>query len=126
MTTPALVLPATWRIEIAENGQVFRCAGDRSLLAGMECLGRADLPVGCRNGGCGVCKVRILEGTWQARVMSREHVSEEDERAGTVLACRVRPTSDMRISVTGWKRVGGPHQTDADAAIRAARQERGG
>ena len=33
--------------------------------------------------------------------MSREYVSAEDEAADRVLACRVRPTSDLRIHVLG-------------------------
>jgi hypothetical protein len=33
--------------------------------------------------------------------MSREYVSVEDEAAGRVLACRVMPTSDIRLRVLG-------------------------
>ena len=67
----------------------------------MVALGRKGIPLGCRNGGCGVCKVTILSGEYTSRVMSRAHVSEEDERQGHVLACRVKPCSDIRISVVG-------------------------
>jgi ferredoxin len=86
---------------IAETGETYRCPDTRSLLEGMEALGRRGIPVGCRNGGCGVCKVEVESGTYQALVMSREHVSEEDEAAGRVLACRVRPTSSIRLRVIG-------------------------
>ncbi len=86
---------------IVDTGEVYRCADTRSLLEGMEALGRRGIPVGCRNGGCGVCKVAIETGTYVARVMSREHVSEEDEACGRVLACRVRPTSAVRLRVIG-------------------------
>jgi ferredoxin len=34
-------------------------------------------------------------------LMSREHVSEDDEREGRVLACRVRPCSDVHLTVIG-------------------------
>ncbi|MDE3009354.1 MAG: 2Fe-2S iron-sulfur cluster binding domain-containing protein [Pseudomonadota bacterium] len=67
----------------------------------MENLGRRNIPVGCREGGCGVCKIEILEGRWHARVMSRAHVSEEDEAQGRVLACCVWPDSDLRLRVLG-------------------------
>jgi len=86
---------------IADTGETYRCPDTRSLLEGMEALGRRGIPVGCRNGGCGVCKVIVESGTYSARVMSREHVSEEDEAAGRVLACRVRPTSPIRLHVIG-------------------------
>ncbi|MBL0089844.1 MAG: 2Fe-2S iron-sulfur cluster binding domain-containing protein [Ideonella sp.] len=88
-------------ITIADDGQTYRCSEQRSLLEGMEQLGRKGIPVGCRNGGCGVCKVEILSGCYSSRVMSREHVSEEDEALGRVLACRVKPTSDIRLAVIG-------------------------
>jgi ferredoxin len=55
------------------------------------------IAVGCRGGGCGVCRVRILDGTYDTRRMSRRHVSEADEHAGIVLACRTIPTSDLRL-----------------------------
>lgn len=98
---------------IEDTGEHYSCAETRSLLEGMEVLGRKGIPVGCRNGGCGVCKVEISEGRYSARVMSREHVSEEDERCGRVLACRVKPASDIRLAVIGKmkKSVCGPAAT---------------
>ncbi|WP_308645947.1 2Fe-2S iron-sulfur cluster-binding protein [Ottowia beijingensis] len=57
--------------------------------------------MGCRQGGCGVCKVHILEGQYARRVMSRAHVSAEEEAAGCVLSCRIYPTSDLRLQVVG-------------------------
>ena len=94
-------MATAYTIVIADDGQTYRCSEQRTVLEGMEQLGRRGIPVGCRNGGCGVCKVEVLSGTYTARVMSREHVSEEDEACGRVLACRVRPTSDLRIAVIG-------------------------
>ncbi len=58
---------------------------------------RAAISVGCRGGGCGVCRVRILEGTYTTKRMSRRHVSEADETVGVVLACRTIPTSDLTL-----------------------------
>jgi ferredoxin len=91
----------TFTVMIQETGETYRCADHESLLEGMERLGKRGIPVGCRNGGCGVCKVAVVGGTYAKRVMSREHVTEEDEAAGRVLACRVRPTSDVVIRVLG-------------------------
>ncbi|MCP5266929.1 MAG: 2Fe-2S iron-sulfur cluster binding domain-containing protein [Burkholderiaceae bacterium] len=90
-----------FEVVIDDTGERYRCAETRSLLEGMEALGRKGIPVGCRGGGCGVCKVQILSGTVATRVMSRAHVSEQDEREGRVLACRARPTSDIRLAVLG-------------------------
>jgi ferredoxin len=91
----------TFDVCIEDTREHYPCTEMRSLLEGMEVLGRRGIPVGCRNGGCGVCKVFITSGTFVSRVMSRAHVSMEDERAGRVLACRVRPTSDISLTVIG-------------------------
>ncbi len=92
---------AYFTVVIEETGESFRCAPTESLLAGMERLGKKGIPVGCRGGGCGVCKVEITEGSYVKRVMSRDYVSVEDEAADRVLACRVKPSSDMRLKVLG-------------------------
>lgn len=88
-------------VVIEETGESYRCSPQESLLVGMERLGKKGIPVGCRGGGCGVCKVEITAGSFEKKVMSREYVSVEDEAAGRVLACRVRPTSDVRLRVLG-------------------------
>lgn len=84
-------------VVIEGSGQTFECRSDQSLLQGMERRRRADIPVGCRNGGCGICRVRILDGSYLALQMSRAQISEVDESARVVLACRVRPLSDIRL-----------------------------
>lgn len=86
---------------IEDTGERFACPERRSLLEGMVALDRKGIPSGCRNGGCGVCKVQIVDGRFDARVMSRAHVSEDDQRCGRVLACRVQPRSDLRLKVLG-------------------------
>jgi ferredoxin len=90
-----------FNVVIEETGESFRCAPHESLLVGMERLGKKGIPVGCRGGGCGVCKVEIIDGAFTKRVMSREYVSHEDEASGRILACRVMPTSDIRLRVLG-------------------------
>ncbi|MBA4256799.1 MAG: ferredoxin [Polaromonas sp.] len=88
-------------VTIEDDGSTYRCSDSLTLLEGMESLGRKGIPVGCRGGGCGVCKVQVLSGSYTKRVMSREHVSEEDEAQGRVLACRVRPTGPIALRVVG-------------------------
>ncbi len=55
------------------------------------------LPVGCRRGGCGVCRVRVTQGAYRSERMSRAHVSAHDEAAGVVLACCIYPQSDLSL-----------------------------
>lgn len=88
-------------VTIEDDGSSYRCSESLTLLEGMESLGKKGIPVGCRGGGCGVCKVQVLTGSYTKRVMSREHISESDEAQGCVLACRVRPTSPIGLRVIG-------------------------
>ncbi len=86
-----------YTVLIANTGERYPCRADQSLLAAMEGLGRKGIPVGCRGGGCGVCKVLIQAGTVRCERMSRAHVSVEEETCGHVLACRSFPTSDLDL-----------------------------
>lgn len=88
-------------VTIQDDGSSYRCSDTATLLEGMESLGKKGIPVGCRGGGCGVCKVQVLSGTYTKRVMSREHISAADEAEGRVLTCRVRPSSDVTLLVIG-------------------------
>ncbi len=60
--------------------------------------GEAVVRVGCRRGGCGVCKVKITEGTVRTGPMSRAHVTEQEEAEGYVLACCAYPESDLTVA----------------------------
>jgi len=89
-------------VMIAETGETYRCRTDESLLTGMYRLGKRGIPVGCRGGGCSVCKVQITAGTYaQMRPMSREYVSDDDLAQGRVLACCVRPLEEVTVAVIG-------------------------
>lgn len=82
-----------------EGGGSFTCKGGDRLLIAMERRGASAIPVGCRGGGCGACKVRITKGRYSVGVMSRRHVSEEEQANGVALACRVFPESDLSLRV---------------------------
>ena len=90
------------QVTILQTGESYACAIGENLLKGMTLLGRKGIPVGCVNGGCGVCKVKILEGTVETLgPVSRAHVTEEEECQGFTLACRVGPTSEVVLEVAG-------------------------
>ena len=93
-----------YTIHINEIEEQFVCRPQEMLLAGMVRLGKRGIPVGCRSGGCGVCKIQIQQGEYATGKMSRVHVSEQEEQAGYVLACRCQPKSDLVITVIGLMR----------------------
>ncbi|MDB5730811.1 MAG: ferredoxin [Variovorax sp.] len=84
-------------VAIGNTQEQYACRASQTLLGGMEQLGRKGIPVGCRGGGCGVCKVRIESGRTRCEKMSRCHISADEEAQGYVLACRAYPQSDLQL-----------------------------
>ena len=84
-----------WR----EDGQCceFHAAEGQTLLVSSEQSLHKAVDVGCRGGGCGVCRIRVLSGSYEAKVMSKTHIGEFERSNNIVLACRIFPTSDMEV-----------------------------
>lgn len=99
------------RIAVETTGEVFECAEDSGVLMAMERARCAAIPVGCRNGGCGACKVRVVSGAFATAKMNRAVLSQAEAESGCALACRVYPRADLRIVVLGraWSYVQ-PHR----------------
>lgn len=81
--------------------RVFQVPEGRSLLAALEEIGDPSIPVGCRGGGCGICRIRVVSGEYAAKRMSRAHVTEQEEQSGFALACRIFPASDLVVQLPG-------------------------
>jgi ferredoxin len=93
-----------FQITLEGHGVASAYEGERALVALERAQGFGQLknlprrlPVGCRRGGCGICRVRVLVGEYRSDLMSRSHVSAEDEAAGRVLACCIYPLSDLSL-----------------------------
>ena len=86
-------------MNLQDRPEVVRLSANQSVLASIEADGRSLIKVGCRRGGCGMCKVKILRGQYSNRKMSRAHISVEEEIQGFVLACRATPESDLLVQV---------------------------
>lgn len=55
-------------------------------------------PVGCRRGGCGMCKVKVLNGEYeQELVRSKEALSDEELENGFALGCCMTLKSDLDL-----------------------------
>lgn len=89
------------RIHIENCATTFDCAEGENVLRAMECLARKGIPVGCRGGGCGVCKVQVIAGEYRTGAMSRACVSAEEQQQGYALACKLIPKTDLRLKVVG-------------------------
>ncbi|MGV8823559.1 2Fe-2S iron-sulfur cluster-binding protein [Methylibium petroleiphilum] len=93
--------PSSHRVTIADTGEAYSCNSAETVLVGLARLGKRGIPVGCRGGGCGVCKVEVVSGQYRKRVMSRTHVNADDEACHRVLACCIYPNSDLVVRAIG-------------------------
>lgn len=73
----------------------FHCRKGDHLLQAVLTSKSKSVIIGCRGGGCGVCKVQILSGRYNCQKMSADHVCAEEQDQGIVLACRAYPQSDI-------------------------------
>jgi len=92
-------------ITIKPSGVSFPCEdGDTVLAAAMA----ADLmlPYGCRNGACGTCKGKILEGHVDYGSYQPSTLTEDEKRQGLALFCCAEPLSDLVLEVKEIRRAG--------------------
>ncbi|WP_437883248.1 2Fe-2S iron-sulfur cluster-binding protein [Pseudomonas sp. LRF_L74] len=87
------------RLSIRErvSGARFELDEGVSLQQAMERSCCQAIAVGCRNGGCGVCKVRVLAGDFACGAMSRRQVTAQECEQGFALACRLYPLTDLEV-----------------------------
>jgi CDP-4-dehydro-6-deoxyglucose reductase len=81
------VQPSGHQLEIQEG---------ESILAGAL---RQDvvLPYGCKNGACGSCKGKVLEGRVDYGTYQKKALSDDEKAQGKVLFCQAKPLTDLVI-----------------------------
>jgi ferredoxin len=55
------------------------------------------IKVGCKRGGCGLCKIKVVDGEIENGSVSRSVLPLNEEEEGYALACRAVPKSDVTI-----------------------------
>ncbi len=55
------------------------------------------LPYGCRNGACGTCKAKVLEGRVDYGVYQKRALTDAEKEQGKALLCQARPLGDLVI-----------------------------
>ncbi|MCW5606173.1 MAG: CDP-6-deoxy-delta-3,4-glucoseen reductase [Burkholderiales bacterium] len=84
------------QITIRPSGHVFAVDDDETVLEAALREGFV-IAYGCRNGACGTCKGRILEGTVDYGAHDTQALSEAEKQQGYALFCQARPLSDLVI-----------------------------
>ncbi|KAA9021055.1 2Fe-2S iron-sulfur cluster-binding protein [Niallia endozanthoxylica] len=87
------------KVTLKARGQEFEfsCAPNVTPLRAARDL-FIPIPTGCQRGGCGMCKVKVLNGEYdQDLVRSHEALSDEELENGYALACCMTAKSDLEI-----------------------------
>ncbi len=71
-------------VEFSRSGFSFEIIGDQTLLEFAETLG-ISIPYGCRQGQCGTCATRLLQGS--VTMETEDGLSAEQKQAGFILPC---------------------------------------
>ena len=85
-----------FKVTLQPSGRSFEVARDEAVLpaAMRQSIG---LPYGCRDGACGSCKSRLLEGRVIHGAHQHKALSVAEEEAGWMLTCCATPQTDLLI-----------------------------
>ena len=84
----------TFQISIQPSGRTFTVEADEAMLSAGIRQG-IGLPYGCKDGACGSCKCKKLEGTVVHGPHQSKALSDDEEANGFVLTCCGVPHSDV-------------------------------
>ena len=85
------------QVTIKASGHAFTVNDDETVL---DAALRSSVIIayGCRNGACGSCKGRLLEGKLDYGHYQEHALPDAEKRAGFALFCQARPLTDLVIS----------------------------
>ncbi len=84
------------KVTIQPSGQEFEVAeGEAVLTAALR--QHLILPYGCRNGACGSCKGKILQGAVDYGVYQKKALTDDEKAQGKALFCQAKPLGDLVI-----------------------------
>ena len=86
----------SYQVTLKTSGKQFTVTQDETVLEAALRQG-IKLPYGCKNGACGSCKGKVLEGQIRHGQHSDSALSKTDETAGGILFCCSHPQTDLLI-----------------------------
>jgi CDP-4-dehydro-6-deoxyglucose reductase len=84
------------RVTLQPSGLQFEVEDNESVLAAALRQGYV-LPYGCRNGACGSCKGRLVEGSIDYGVYQKRALPDEEKAQGKALFCQAKALTDLVI-----------------------------
>ena len=86
----------SFTVTVQPSGRNFQVARDEAILSAAIREG-VGLPYGCKDGACGSCKCRLLQGRVIHGVHQAKALSAEEEAAGWILTCQAAPQTDVVV-----------------------------
>ena len=86
----------SYQVTLKTSGKQFTVNQDETLLEAALRQG-INLPYGCKNGACGSCKGKVIEGQITHGQHSESALNKADELTGSALFCCAHPQSDLII-----------------------------
>ena len=84
------------KVTLQPSGQTFDVEPGESVLAA-ALRQHFVLPYGCRNGACGSCKGKILQGAVDYGAYQQKVLTDEEKAQGKALFCQAKPLGDLVI-----------------------------
>ena len=88
-----------YTITLSPVGDAVACEREESVLAAILKSG-ASVVFGCRGGGCGTCKMRLISGLVDHGRCSAAVLPAEERESGWFLSCQARALSDLTVELT--------------------------
>jgi CDP-4-dehydro-6-deoxyglucose reductase, E3 len=85
-----------YQVTLKMSGKQFTVNQDETVLEA-ALRQHINLPYGCKNGACGSCKGKVIEGQVTHGQHSESAMSRADETGGATLFCCAHPQSDLLI-----------------------------
>jgi len=83
-------------VTLKPSGQQFQVEAGETILVAALRQGLV-LPYGCKNGACGSCKGKILEGSVDYGAYQKRVFTDEEKAQGKALFCQAKPLGDVVI-----------------------------
>lgn len=107
------------RVRLDGTGAQFEQHGDDTILRAALRAGHG-IPYECNAGGCGSCRIQVVEGDVAHLWPDAPGLSDRDRRRGRLLACQTSARSDVTIAVrTSPEYTAGPAPRRHDAELVA-------
>ncbi len=88
----------SFKITVEPSGHVFSVNDGETILDAALRHGLS-FPYGCRNGGCGACKGKVVAGEVSYPAGQPGCLSDTEEAIGQVVVCQARPLGDVVLEV---------------------------